>query len=324
MKRWTGYCLYWKLHTHNILLLILETSTKASAQKNASLCVAGEASNKGQKQTAQNVGGQSAPNLIATLTKSQGVAPVDMEHILVFWIKVSYMYNRIVYIYTHLYICKFIYVQGTAKLLPTISMCYNLQPQTMSNPQRKRCNTKMQDTSNQTLKSSNRPSSCCTKFGNSKPMRVVELGDFVSRYRKGMMVKRRAKKAYKTWKGKRVGSETAWDCFNLSGKKSRMYHSARWSSPPNIHGNAFFIIFLISNHLLWGMVFHPKHIYPILPKKIIPPKKTDVPPACGPNPSAEACQQRIRHRTSDARPSRPMAPGHGSSKHQSAGSGCRI
>ena len=63
MKRWTGYCLYWKLHTHNILLLILETSTKASAQKNASLCVAGEASNKGQKQTAQNVGGQSAPNL---------------------------------------------------------------------------------------------------------------------------------------------------------------------------------------------------------------------------------------------------------------------
>lgn len=104
MKRWTGYCLYWKLHTHNILLLILETSTKASAQKNASLCVAGEASNKGQKQTAQNVGGQSAPNLIATLTKSQGVAPVDMEHILVFWIKVSYMYNRIVYIYIYIYI----------------------------------------------------------------------------------------------------------------------------------------------------------------------------------------------------------------------------
>lgn len=144
-------------------------------------------------------------------------------------------------------------------------MCYNLQPQTISKPQRKRCNTKMQDTSNQTLKSSNRPSSCCTKFGNSKPMRVVELGDFVSRYRKGMMVKRRAKKAYKKWKGKRVGYETAWDCFNLSGKNEN-----RWSSPRN-----------------WLMEMHPPNIkspfvrdglssqtifFPSSPK-IIPPKK---------------------------------------------------
>ena len=126
------------------------------------------------------------------------------------------------------------------------------------------------DTSNQTFKSSNRPSSCCTKFGNSKPMRVVELGDFVSRYRKGMMVKRRAKKAYKKWKGKRVGYETAWDCFNLSGKNEN-----RWSSPPN-----------------WLMEMHPPNIKsPFVrdglssqthlshpPQKNHPPKKSSPPP----------------------------------------------